>query len=930
MKDNTPPESVPEQFYQARKKMGDEAPKLPRGVIGPFSNDEYSDVSFALFALQARGMPQRELVRTADALRQRLLHVPGVQKVDILGEQPERIFVDFDKGKLANLGLDPRAVAQAIRDQNEVVPAGAVDTKGPRVLLRVDAGYNDVDAVRATTIAAGGRSLRLGDIAHVYRGYEDPPGFVVHNGGERALLLSIVMQPKWNGLDLGKSLAAESERITASLPLGLSFSTVSDQSVNISEAIDEFMVKFAVALAVVMIVSLIGLGWRVGLVIAAAVPLTLAGVFVVMEMTGRELDRISLGALILALGLLVDDAIIAIEMLVVKMQEGWDRVRAAGYAWTSTAGPMLSGTLVTVIGLMPVGFASSTAGEYAGNIFWVVGFALLISWIVAVLFTPYLGVRMLPEIDATPGGHEALYDTPHYQRFRNAVVWTIERKWQTAGAVALAVLIAGLGMLLVPQQFFPGTDRPEVLVEIQLPEGTAIQTTEALTGKVEHWLLRQPEARSVTGYIGRGAARFFLALNPELPDPAFAKIVVLTPDAEARDALIGRIRRAVADGLLPQARVRVTSLMFGPPIPSPVAFRVSGPDEHIMLGLADKVEAAMRAEPNARQVNRDWAGLVPTAHVALDHARLQAIGLTPAAVSDQLAFQLSGVAVTQVRDGIRLADLVLRTAGAQRINPAHLADLSIRTANSRVIPLNQIGKIEVRQEPQILRRRDRVPTVTLRADPGDGIQAPDVTAAIERSIRPLIESLPAGYHIERAGVAEESDKANRALAEIFPVMLMLMLLVIMIQVRSFVMLAMVLLTAPLGIIGVVPVLLLFGQPFGFNAILGLIGLAGILMRNTLILVGQIQANLAAGLSQHDAVVEATVQRARPVVLTALAAVMAFIPLTFSSFWGAMAYTLIGGTAGGTIVTLFFLPSLYTIFMIRFSEPDAHAKTGYQI
>jgi multidrug efflux pump subunit AcrB len=914
--DSTPPEAVPEQFYQARKKLGDEAHKLPHGVIGPFFNDEYSDVSFALYALQARGMPQRELVRTADALRQRLLNVPGVQKVDILGEQGERIYVDFDKGKLANLGLDPRAIAQSVRDQNEVVPAGAVETSGPRVLLRVDAGYDDVDAVRATTISTGGRSLRLGDIAHVYRGYEDPPDFVVHNDGERSLLLSVVMQPKWNGLRLGKALAAETGLITAELPLGLSLKKVSDQSVNISKAIDEFMIKFTVALVVVMIVSLIGLGWRVGLVIAAAVPLTLAGVFVIMQMTGRELDRITLGSLILALGLLVDDAIIAIEMLVVKMEEGWNRVRAAAYAWTATAGPMLSGTLVTVIGLMPVGFASSTAGEYAGNIFWVVGFALLISWVVAVLFTPFLGVLMLPEIPPRTGGHDAIYNTPRYQRLRAAVVWTIERKWLSAGAVGLAMLVAAAGMLLVPQQFFPGTDRPEVLVEIQLPEGTAIQTTEALTGKVERWLMQQPEANAVTGYIGRGAARFFLSLNPELPDPAFAKIIVLTPDREARDALIHRIRRAVADGLLPQARVRVTSLMFGPPIPSPVAFRISGPDEKTMLGLADKVEAAMRADPTTRQVNRDWGGLVPTTHIILDQARLQSIGLTPAAVSDQLAFQLSGVAVTQVRDSIRLADLVVRTAGQQRIDPARVADLSIRIVNGQVVPLSQIGRIEVRMESQILRRRDRMPTLTLRADPADGVQAPYVTARIERTIQPLIDSLPAGYHVERGGFAEESDKANRALAEVFPVMLILMLLVIMVQVRSFAMMIMVLLTAPLGIIGVVPTLLLFGQPFGFNAILGLIGLAGILMRNTLILVGQIQANLAAGLDQREAVIEATVQRARPVILTALAAVMAFVPLTFSSFLGAMAFTLIGGTAGGTIVTLFFLPALYAIFMIK--------------
>lgn len=922
VRDNTPPAQVPEQFYQARKKVGDETPKLPRGVIGPFANDEYADVSFAIYALRAKGLPHREMVRVADTMRQRLLHVPGVQKVDILGEQAQRITVDFDPAKLATLGLDPRTIIASIREQNDIAPSGAVDTKASRVELRVDNGYQDVDAVRETVVAANGQSLRLGDIADVRRGYEDPPSFIVHNGGERALLLSVVMKPNWNGPELGKALAKQAAAIRADLPLGMTLAGVSDQSVNINEAIDEFMLKFVVALAVVMIVSLIGLGWRVGLVVAAAVPLTLAGVFLVMQATGREFDRISLGALILALGLLVDDAIIAVEMMVVKMEEGWDRVRAAGYAWTATAGPMLSGTLVTIIALMPVGFAQSSAGEYAGNIFWVVGYALIISWVVAVLFTPYLGVKLLPEIPRHEGGHDAIYGTPLYGRLRGAVAWSVDHKWLAAAIVCVGMLVSIVGMGFVAKQFFPSSDRPEVLVEVQLPEGTAIANTEAVAARMESWLAKQAEAKVVTTYVGRGAARFFLALNPELPDPAFAKIIILTPDAKAREALMQRLRAAVAQGLAPQARVRVTSLLFGPPIASPVGFRVSGPDEAATLRLADKVEAAMRADPDARGVNRDWGGSVPTVRIALDQSRLRALGLTPAAVSEQMQLQLSGVPITQVRDGIRTAEIVLRTNGPQRTDPARLADLTIRTATGAVVPLPQLGKLEVRDEPQLLRRRDRVPTVTLRADAADGVQAPDVTAHIESKLASMIASLPPGYHVDRAGVAEESDKANVALAAIFPIMIVLMLIVIMAQVRSFAMMAMVVLTAPLGIIGAVPVLLLFGQPFGFNAILGLIGLAGILMRNTLILVVQIQHNRAAGMDIREAVIEATVQRTRPVLLTALAAVMAFVPLTLSTFWGAMAFTLIGGTAGGTVVTLMFLPALYCIFMERKSSEPA--------
>jgi len=923
LRDETPPSEVQAEFYQARKKIEDEAPKLPRGVAGPFVNDEYGDVVFGLYALKARGEPQRLLARQAETLRQRLLHVPGVKKVNIIGERPERIFVEFAHDRLATLGVSPRAIFSALAQQNLITPAGSIDTDGPQVRVRLDGAFDDLAQIRDLPIVANGRTLRLGDMAEVRRGYEDPATFLIRHQGEPTLLLGVVMREGWNGLDLGESLRAEVETISSELPLGMSLTKVTDQSQNIDEAFGEFMIKFVVALAVVMIVSLVALGLRVGIIVAASVPLTLAAVFVIMLATGRDFDRITLGALILSLGLLVDDAIIAIEMMVVKMEEGFDRIKASAYAWSHTAAPMLAGTLVTVIGLMPVGFAKSTAGEYAGNIFWVVGFALLASWFVAVVFTPYLGVKLLPAIKPVAGGHEAIYQTPRYQKVRKVIRWSVERNRLVTLATLAALLVAGLGMGLVKQQFFPNSDRPEVLIEVQMPKGTSIEQTSAAAEQVEAWLRRQPEAEIVTAYVGQGAPRFYIPLSPELPDPSFAKIIVRTPSEEARDALKERLRRAAADGLAPAARVRATQLVFGPPSPYPVAFRVSGPDADRLRAIADRVRTVMANDPMMRTVNTDWGERVPTLHLALDQDRLRAMGLTSADVGEQLQFLLSGVTVSQVREDIRIVDVVARSAGPARLDPERLADFTLTGVNGERVPVSQVGKLEVRMEDPILQRRDRVPTITVRGDIADGLQPPDVSTAMFEKLQPIIESLPPGYAIVTGGSIEEAGKANNALAPIFPIMLLLMMIVIILQVRSFSAMGIVLMTAPLGLIGVVPTLLLTGQSFGFNAILGLIALAGILMRNTLIMIGQIQDNERDGLKPYDAVIEATVQRSRPVILTALAAVLAFIPLTTSVFWGAMAFTLIGGTLGGTIVTLVFLPALYALWnRIKPDEPRA--------
>ncbi|MCP3022463.1 efflux RND transporter permease subunit [Cupriavidus basilensis] len=931
--DSTPPSEVQEEFYQARKKVSDEVVNLPPGVIGPMVNDEYADVTFALFALKAQGEPQRVLVRDAETLRQRLLHVPGVKKVNIIGEQSERIYVEFSHDRLATLGVSAQEVFTALNSQNALTAAGSVETKGPQVFIRLDGAFDELQKIRDTPVVSQGRTLKLSDIATVKRGYEDPATFMVRNGGQPALLLGIVMREGWNGLDLGKALDKEVGAINADMPLGMSLTKVTDQAVNIAAAVDEFMLKFFAALLVVMLVSFVSMGWRAGLVVAAAVPLTLAVVFVVMAATGKNFDRITLGSLILALGLLVDDAIIAIEMMVVKMEEGYSRVAASAYAWSHTAAPMLSGTLVTAVGFMPNGFARSTAGEYTSNMFWIVGIALITSWVVAVVFTPYLGVKMLPDFKKVEGGHDAIYDTLRYNRFRALLGRVIARKWLVAGLVVGLFALAILGMAVVKKQFFPISDRPEVLVEVQMPYGTSINQTSAATAKLEAWLAKQKEAKIVTAYVGQGAPRFYLAMGPELPDPSFAKIVIRTDSQEERDALKQRLRQAIADGLAPEARVRVTQLVFGPYSPFPVAYRVTGPDAQTLRRIAADVRQVMDASPMMRTVNTDWGMRAPTLHFTLQQDRLQAVGLTSSAVAQQLQFLLNGIPVTAVREDIRTVQVTARSAGDIRLDPAKIGDFTLAGANGQRIPLSQVGKIDVRMEEPIIRRRDRMPTITVRGDIADGLQPPDVSTAVSAQLQPIIEKLPNGYRIEQAGSIEESGKATKAMLPLFPIMLAVTLLILIFQVRSIPAMVMVFLTSPLGLIGVVPTLILFGQPFGINALVGLIALSGILMRNTLILIGQIQHNKDEGLDPFRAVVEATVQRARPVILTALAAILAFIPLTHSVFWGALAYTLIGGTFAGTILTLVFLPAMYSIwFRIRpgnaaDAQRDRHETTA---
>jgi multidrug efflux pump subunit AcrB len=908
LRDITPPKEVQGLWYQVRKKVGDIRHTLPAGVQGPFFDDEYSDVYAVVIALT--GADNAELVRQAERLRLRLLGLPGAGKVTIFGEEAQRVFVDVSHARLATLAVQPGAILDALARHNTIAPAGVAETGSSRIYLRTEAGFDGLAAIRAVPVESGGRTLRLGDIATISRGLADPPSSAIRHEGRPAVLVGIAKRSGVDVLTLGRDLEAELARMRTELPVGLELVKIADQPAVVQESVSEFLVKFAAALAVVMLVSFLSLGFRAGIVVALSVPLTLSMVFVLMLAWGTELERISLGALILSLGLLVDDAIIAIEAMVVKLEEGWDRIRAATFAWSSTAFPMLFGTLVTVAGFLPVGFAASSAGEYAGGIFWVVGAALIASWLVAVLFIPYLGVRLLPVPKRAATHHDA-YDGPAHRALRRVVGWCVDhRAIILLGAVA--VLAAGFaGMGATRNQFFPTSARLEVLVDVTLRQGAGLPATRAAAEKIEAALRGDADARTYTTYLGAGAPRFFLALNPDLPNESFAKIVIQSADLAARERLLGKLRAMAEDGSVPEARLRVSRLELGPPVGFPVQFRVHGPDADRLRRVAEEVAAALRATPGTRDVQFAWGERAPGMRIALDQERLAQLGLSPAAVSQSLQALLSGVTATQLREGNPLVDVVLRAPAAERLALSSLGDLTIPTP-AGAVPLSQLARLEPVMEEPILWRRNREMFLTVRADIAEGLQAPDVTAAALPRIEALRAALPADTRIMTGGATEESEKANAALFGLFPIMLGAMLLLLMWQLRHFGRTALVLATAPLGIPGAAAALLVTDQPFGFVALLGVIALAGMIMRNTVILVDQVRQDLEAGAALRRAIIESTVRRARPVVLTALAAVLAFVPLTLSVFWGPMAVAMIGGLTLGTLATLLVVPALYAL------------------
>jgi multidrug efflux pump subunit AcrB len=920
--DRTPPSAVKELWYQVRKKVGDIKGDLPAGVIGPNFNDEYGDVYSTIYMLSAEGLSLADLKTRAEDMRQRLLRVPDVNKVDLIGEQPQKIFIELNHAKLATLGITPQQIFDSVARQNAVTSGGSVDTSADRINLRVTGAFSGAEAIAAVPVEVGGQIFRLGDIATVKRGYQDPPGFIVREEGKPALGLGVSMQDGANILTLGKNLKAAMDAITAELPVGIEVTQIADQPTIVEHSVSEFVETFVEALGIVLLVSFLSLGWRAGIVVALSVPLVLAIVLTIMYAAGIDLHRITLGALIIALGLLVDDAIITIEMIVVKMEQGWDRARAATFAWTSTAFPMLTGTLVTAAGFLPVGFAKSSAGEYAGGIFWIVGLALIASWLVAVLFTPYLGVKLLPEL-ARRQAHEdpdAIYNTRIYRALRRTIEFALRWRRTVAGVTALMFVTAIGGFGLVQQQFFPTSTRTELFLELRLPEGTAIGATDAAAKKAERLLTGDSDIVTATTYVGQGSPRFWLGLNPVLPNANFAQIVIVTKDLEARERVKTRLDRALADGAVPEARTRVDRFNFGPPVGFPVQFRVIGPDPMKVRGIAEQVRAVMAQDRKVIDPHLNWGEEVKSIRLEVDQDRARALGLTPQDVSQMLQTLLSGYTVTQYREGIEHIDVVARAVPAERLALDRLPSLTITTRNGVPVPLSQVAHLNYEYEEPILWRRNRDIVLTVRGDIVDNVQAPDVTNEILPKLQPIKDALPYGYRIETGGSIEESVKANTALVKVFPAMAIAMLSLLMIQLQSFSRLALVFVTGPLGLIGATGALLISNRPFGFVALLGLIALAGMIMRNTVILVDQIERDIAAGRGRYRAIVDATVRRARPVTLTALAAILGMIPLAGSLFWGPMAITIMGGLAVATVLTLLVVPALYAMwFRVRMDE-----------
>ena len=929
LQDSVRGRDVANTWYQVRKKLDDIRGELPASLIGPTVDDEYGDVYSAVYMFTGDDYSLAELKRVAQQARTRLLKVKDVEKVDIIGEQQEQILLEFSHRKLATLGVTPQQIFDSVARQSVMLRSGSVDTDEDRIHVRVDRSFSGIEQIEAVPVEASGRVFRLGDVAKVTRSYETPPSFLARYNGKPAVGIGVVMQKGGNVLELGKALTRQWQTISDDIPAGVEVNTVAFQPQVVKASVGEFLKSFLEALVIVLIVSFLSLGMRTGIVVALSVPLVLAISLVVMHSMGMNLDRITLGALILSLGLLVDDAIIAVEMMAVKMEQGWSRLDAATFAWTSTAFPMFSGTLITVAGFLPVGFARSTSGEYAGGIFWVVGITLVTSWLVAVLFTPLLGMRLLPEPQRGTSNrahgasaHQA-FDSPFHRVLRGMVRAAVTRPWLVVSLTFGLFLLAVLGMTRLQQQFFPRSSRPELLVDVRMNEGSSIGATSEMLRKIESKL--EPllvsdskptgpiEVLYYTSYVGAGSARFFLALNPDLPNPSFGKIVIQTSSIASRESLRRMLKETFQnDPEFSAASMRVLRLDFGPPVGYPVQFRVVGPEKKVVRQWANQVREVMRKNPSAVDVNLEWEEPAKTIQVKIDQDRARLLGLSPQEIELGLQTLLSGTTVSYYREGTEALPVVARAVDQERLNLDQFQDMTLFTLGGRSVPLQQVGHLEYSQEDPIVWQRNQEQILSVRCDIVDGVQAPDVSKQIDREIAGLRAELPPGYRIDLGGSIEESNKANGALFSMFPIMILVMLTVLMAQVQSFRKMLLIFGIAPLGIIGAVASLHLFQAPFGFVALLGVIALAGMDMRNSVILVDQIEQDIRQGLSPWQAVIESSVRRARPVILTAATAILAMVPLTSSVFWGPMAMAIMGGLSIATFLTLINLPAIYVL------------------
>jgi multidrug efflux pump len=926
LKDSSPPKEVTGVWYQARKKVGDMRASLPAGVVGPVFNDDFGDVYGTIVALSADGFSDEELREHADRVRDRLLRVKDVAKVEIFGAQPEKLFVEISHKRLATLGLDFNQVIAQLSAQNAVEGAGQMNAGGENLQVRIGGQFRSVRdleqfPIRGVNPATGqATQLRLGDIGTVTRATIDPPQVKVRHQGKPVIALGVSMAKGGDIIALGEALRVETRAVQAALPVGIEMSLVQDQPAAVSRSVGEFVKVLIEAVVVVLAVSFIALGlhtkpFRIdiwpGLVVGITIPLVLAITFVVMYYWGVGLHKISLGSLIIALGLLVDDAIIAVEMMVRKLEEGYDKVRAATFAYEITSMPMLTGTLITAAGFLPIGLARSSVGEYTFAIFAVTTAALVISWIVSVYFVPYLGAWLLHTKSHLHNGEQAheLFDTPFYARFRAAVNWCVQHRWITIGVTVLSFALGVVGMGRVQQQFFPDSSRPEVLVDLWLAEGATVQESEALARRFEQRIAKEEGVASVTTWIGSGVPRFYLPLDQIFQNSNVSQFIVLPKDLAARETLRKRLPALMA-AEFPEARGRVKLLPNGPPVPYPVQFRVAGPDVPGVRAWADEAKAILRANPNMRGVNDNWNERIKVLRLVVDQDKARALGVTSQGIAQAARVVLSGSTVGQYREGDKLIDIVLRQPADERNAITDLATAYLPTASGRSIPLSQIAKTEFTWEPGVIWREGRKFAVTVQGDVVEGLQGPTVTAQVWPELQKLKERMPPGYEIEIAGAVAESSKGQGSIAVGVPVMLFIMFTLLVLQLQSVSRAFLVVLTAPLGIAGVAGALLLLNRPFGFVALLGFIALAGMIMRNSVILIDQIEQDRKRGVPTWDAIVESAVRRFRPIVLTAAAAVLAMIPLSRSVFWGPMAVAIMGGLIVATALTLLALPAMY--------------------
>ena len=915
LKDYTVKEEVPESWRQVRKKLDDIRHTLPAGVQGPFPNDEFGDVQINIFALTGDGFDLAALHRYADRVALDLRRIPDVKRVELIGVQDEKIFIDVAPHRLASLGITPLQVADALQKQNTVNPSGFIETDSDRIRMRVTGGFDSVERVRNTDLLVNGQHFRLGDIAKVSRNLADPPSPQMRVGGQPAIGLGVVMDKGGNVIDLGENLRREMARVQAELPLGIDVHVVANQPAVVQGSIQLFQSSLTEAILIVLAVSFLSLGWRTGTVVALSIPLVLVITFFAMKILGIDLQRISLGALVIALGLLVDDAIIAVEMMVVKMEQGWDRFKAATFAFTSTAFPMLTGTLITAAAFTPVGFSKSAASEYTISIFQVVTIALLTSWVVAVVFTPYIGFKLLDPkaLIAKAQKHgEDIYDTPFYRRFRAVLTWCLRNRWKV---ILATVLIFVLSMVafgkFVQKQFFPSASRLELMVDVWLPQGASLKATGREVQRIEQLLKGDAAVDYYSSYIGNGAPRFFLSLDQQLFADNFGQFVIVTKDLQAREDIKRRLEAKFAGPEFADIRVRVVRLENGPPIGYPVQFRVMGDDLVKLREVAGEVATMMRTDHSLQNVNFDWNEKVKSVRVEVDQDRARQLGTSSQEIAQALQGWLNGIALTQYREGDRLIDVVWR---GEVENDARsldrLPDLDIPLSGGRHVPLAQLAKLVPVQEEGVIWRRNRLPTMIVRADMADKTQPATASERLNTQLDAVRAKLPSGFRVEMGGSVEESGKSGKAIAAVVPLMLVGVITLLMIQLQSFSRTAMVLLTAPFGLIGVTMALLIFQVPFGFVANLGFIALAGMIMRNSVILVDQIRQDEEAGKPLWEAIIGSTVRRFRPIVLTAAAAILAMIPLTRQVFWGPMAVSIMGGLVVATLLTCLFLPALY--------------------